>query len=147
VNCLRGERGTAWTAFPFFPFPFPNSRDEARADSETFRHSWEALDSRRSPVSFAQCRLPVHDHSDWISSLLGLFSESLFVLQGAEIDAMFGPDYAHFGYIPKLYETLQTDNVQRIAGDLALYGDQSIRLISTPGHTPGHIALLLRAAG
>jgi N-acyl homoserine lactone hydrolase len=59
---------------------------------------------------------------------------------------MFGPDYAHFGYIPNLYETLQTANVQRVAGDLDLYGDQSIRLISTPGNTPGHMSLLLRAA-
>jgi N-acyl homoserine lactone hydrolase len=34
--------------------------------------------------------------------------------------------------------------VQPVQGDVDLYGDQSIRLISTPGHTPGHMSLLLR---
>jgi glyoxylase-like metal-dependent hydrolase (beta-lactamase superfamily II) len=84
-----------------------------------------------------------HAHFDHIGNSC-LFSKSLFVLQGAELDAMFGPDYAHFGYIPKLYESLRTANVQRVAGDLDLYGDKSVRLISTPGHTPGHMSLMLR---
>jgi N-acyl homoserine lactone hydrolase len=66
------------------------------------------------------------------------------VVQGAELDAMFGPDFARFGYIPELYESLRTAHVQRVAGDLDLYGDRSIRLISTPGHTPGHMSLLLQ---
>src|SRR6201986_3866431 len=57
---------------------------------------------------------------------------------------MFGPDFAHYGYIPRLYESVRPANVHRVEGDLDLYGDQSIRLISTPGHTPGHMSLLLR---
>jgi N-acyl homoserine lactone hydrolase len=84
-----------------------------------------------------------HAHFDHIGNS-DLFTKSQFLLQSAELDAMFGPDYASFGYIPKLYESLRTGNVLRVAGDLDLYGDQSMRLISTPGHTPGHMSLMLR---
>lgn len=84
-----------------------------------------------------------HAHFDHAGNC-NLFSKSQFVVQRAELDAMFGPDFAHFGYIPALYESLRTGNVQRVDGDLDLFGDQSIRLISTPGHTPGHMSLLLR---
>jgi len=84
-----------------------------------------------------------HAHFDHAGNC-NLFAKSHFIVQSAELDAMFGPDYARFGYIPELYESLRTANVQRVGGDLDLYGDQSIRLISTPGHTPGHMSLLLR---
>jgi glyoxylase-like metal-dependent hydrolase (beta-lactamase superfamily II) len=43
----------------------------------------------------------------------------------------------------------ESDAVQSFAGfarTLDLLGDGSIRLISTPGHTPGHQAVLLRTA-
>lgn len=84
-----------------------------------------------------------HAHFDHAGNC-NLFAKSKFVVQGAELDAMFGADFAHFGYIPKLYESLKTAAVQRVTGDLDLYGDQSIRLLSTPGHTPGHMSLLVR---
>jgi N-acyl homoserine lactone hydrolase len=84
-----------------------------------------------------------HAHFDHAGNC-NLFAHSKFVVQSAELDAMFGPNFAHFGYIPALYESLRTATVQRVTGDLDLYGDQSIRLISTPGHTPGHMSLLLR---
>ena len=84
-----------------------------------------------------------HAHFDHIGNG-NLFAKSSFIVQSAELDAMFGPDYVHFGYIPKLYETLRTADVQRVQGDLDLFRDGSIRLISTPGHTPGHMSLLLR---
>ncbi len=84
-----------------------------------------------------------HAHFDHAGNC-DLFSNSTFVVQGAELDAMFGPDYAHYGYIPKLCEAIRTAKVQRMQGDIDLYGDQSIRLISTPGHTPSHMSLLLR---
>jgi N-acyl homoserine lactone hydrolase len=84
-----------------------------------------------------------HAHFDHAGNC-NLFAKSHFIVQSEELDAMFGPDFAHFGYIPDLYESLRTASVQRVEGDLDLYGDQSIRLISTPGHTPGHMSLLLR---
>jgi len=34
--------------------------------------------------------------------------------------------------------------VRKINGDLDVFGDGSITIISTPGHTPGHQSLLVR---
>jgi glyoxylase-like metal-dependent hydrolase (beta-lactamase superfamily II) len=34
-------------------------------------------------------------------------------------------------------------NIQRLAGDHEVFGDGSVMVISTPGHTPGHQALLV----
>jgi N-acyl homoserine lactone hydrolase len=84
-----------------------------------------------------------HAHFDHAGNC-NLFPRSQFLVQSAELDAMFGPGFARFGYIPELYEALRTAYVQRVDGDLDLYGDRSIRLISTPGHTPGHMSLLVR---
>lgn len=57
---------------------------------------------------------------------------------------MFGPDYAQFGYVPEHYERLREERIELIDGDCDLFGDGSIRIISTPGHTPGHCSLLLQ---
>ena len=87
-----------------------------------------------------------HAHFDH-SGNCNLFGKSTFIVQSVELDAMFGPDYSHFGYIPTLYEKLRTAEVLRVEGDRDLYNDGSICLISTPGHTPGHMSLLLRLRG
>src|ERR1700678_674016 len=42
------------------------------------------------------------------------------------------------------YDTLREREIEQVRGDLDLFGDQSLRLLATPGHTPGHMSLLLR---
>ena len=39
-----------------------------------------------------------HAHFDHVGNC-GLFAKSTLIVQSVELDAMFGPDYAHFGYI------------------------------------------------
>lgn len=57
---------------------------------------------------------------------------------------MFGPDFAEHGYSPELYDTLRGNPTEIVDGDHDVFGDGSIRLVSTPGHTPGHCSLLVR---
>lgn len=57
---------------------------------------------------------------------------------------MFGPDFAEHGFSPELYETLRDNPTEIVEGDHDVFGDGSIRLISTPGHTPGHSSLAVR---
>ncbi|MBT9433450.1 MBL fold metallo-hydrolase [Candidatus Sodalis endolongispinus] len=57
---------------------------------------------------------------------------------------MFGADHAQFGYRPELYATLLDNPRVMVEGDYDIFGDVAVRLIATPGHTPGHCSLFIR---
>ena len=46
--------------------------------------------------------------------------------------------------MPELYEPVRTGRVELVPGDCDLFADGSMRIFSTPGHTPGHSSLLLQ---
>lgn len=84
-----------------------------------------------------------HAHFDHVGNCR-LFPRAKWIVQKAEHEAMLGPDHAEHGYVPDLYESLRTNPVEGVSGDHDVFGDGSVRLISTPGHTPGHCSLLVR---
>ena len=84
-----------------------------------------------------------HAHFDHVGNC-GLFPRATFYVQEAEHQAMFGPDYKKYGYVPGLYEAVKNGKVEIVPGDLDLFSDGSVRIFSTPGHTPGHSSLLVR---
>ena len=43
-----------------------------------------------------------------------------------------------------LYGKLRDNPVRKLTGDFDVFGDGSVVIISTPGHTPGHQSLLVR---
>lgn len=57
---------------------------------------------------------------------------------------MFGPESGKYGFDIPLYEVLKRCHVELSDGDLDVFNDDSVRVISTPGHTPGHCSLLVR---
>lgn len=63
------------------------------------------------------------------------------LMQQAEWDKAF--DEGHSFVDPRLFAGLKTAKLQLIDGDFDVFGDGSVRLISTPGHTPGHQSLLV----
>lgn len=86
-----------------------------------------------------------HAHFDHVGNA-ALFAHATWYIQRREYDAMFGPDYAQHGFVPALYDSLKQAAVERMEGDLDVFGDRSLQVISTPGHTPGHCSLLVRLA-
>ena len=84
-----------------------------------------------------------HTHADHVGNA-NLFTQATLYIQQAEYDAAFGPDAAKFGFNPALYDKLRTNPVVKLTGDKDVFGDATVVILSTPGHTPGHQSLLLR---
>jgi N-acyl homoserine lactone hydrolase len=87
-----------------------------------------------------------HTHGDHIGNM-GLFPDSTILMQQAEytwIHSADGPnDNLHklMALARKLLGTPK--NLKLIDGDTDVFGDGSVTLVSTPGHTPGHQSLLV----
>ena len=87
-----------------------------------------------------------HTHGDHIGNV-GLFPNSTILMQQAEyswIHSLNGPNDDVNQLMALARKLLGTPkNLQLIDGDTDVFGDGSVTLISTPGHTPGHQSLLV----
>lgn len=87
-----------------------------------------------------------HTHGDHIGNV-GLFPNSTILMQQAEYSWINSPDGPNdnvnqlMALARKLLGTPK--NLQLIDGDTDVFGDGSVTLVSTPGHTPGHQSLLV----
>ena len=74
-----------------------------------------------------------HSHPDHIGNV-AMFPQSMLLVQKAEYDwpAPAGPRFK-----PEL-------PVTKLEGDHDVFGDGSVTIIATPGHTPGHQSLLVK---
>ena len=84
-----------------------------------------------------------HFHGDHAGNA-NLFTSAKLYIQKPEYEAAFGPEPAKFGFNPALYGKLEDNPTVKLNGDHDVFGDGSVVLLSTPGHTPGHQCLLVR---
>jgi glyoxylase-like metal-dependent hydrolase (beta-lactamase superfamily II) len=75
-----------------------------------------------------------HTHGDHVGNV-DLFPGATVLMQKAEYDWSFAPT--------KSFPFSADRNVRKLEGDLDVFGDGSVRILSTPGHTPGHQCLLV----
>jgi N-acyl homoserine lactone hydrolase len=76
-----------------------------------------------------------HTHGDHVGNV-ALFPASTVLIQGREYDwVMTTPNKPAFA---------ATQAITKLAGDHDVFGDGSVTIVSTPGHTPGHQSLLVR---
>ena len=75
-----------------------------------------------------------HTHGDHVGNL-GLFPTATILIQGAEYDWAMG--------LPTKPGFVATQTIDKLAGDRDVFGDGSVTILSTPGHTPGHQSLLV----
>lgn len=96
------------------------------------------MDIGLSDISYAAYSHLHFDHAGAANSFL----ESNVIMQEKEWDAAFG-DGGEF-IDTTLFDGLKEANVTFIDGDYEVFGDDSVTLIYTPGHTPGHQVLLIK---
>lgn len=85
-----------------------------------------------------------HSHFDHTGNANYFAGAPTWLVEKREYDWMFG-DGPKLGLtqLPS-YEELKANPRKELDGDYDVFGDGSVQIISTPGHTPGHIALLVK---
>jgi N-acyl homoserine lactone hydrolase len=78
-----------------------------------------------------------HTHGDHVGNV-DLFPKASVLIQGAEYDWAFAQPRKPFS---------PEHTVQKLDGDRDVFGDGSVLIVSTPGHTPGHQSLLVHLPG
>jgi len=76
-----------------------------------------------------------HTHGDHVGNV-DLFPTSMLLIQKTEVDWAFAE-----GKQPPFKKDRPT---KLLGGDTDVFGDGSVTILSTPGHTPGHQSLLVR---
>lgn len=73
------------------------------------------------------------------------FANSTWLMNKAELDAGL-MDPPPFGVDPSTFSAYKTAKLEMIVGDRDVFGDGSVRILSAPGHTPGHQVLMIQLA-
>ena len=109
----------------------------------------------RKPLRFALSEIGVdpakiehvafsHTHGDHVGNG-NLFTGATLYIQQAEFDIAFGFDaVSKWNFEVTSYDKLRGNKTVKLNGDHDVFGDGSVVVIATPGHTPGHQSLLVR---
>jgi N-acyl homoserine lactone hydrolase len=83
-----------------------------------------------------------HYHWDHIGNA-GDFAGSTWLVYKADSDQMFGKEARAYSWFNQ-YSVLEKSKTMLLSGDHDVFGDGSVVVIATPGHTEGHCSLLVR---
>ena len=83
-----------------------------------------------------------HMHFDHVG-VANEVNGATLIIQEKEYDAAFADEVTVPGFNPSLYNSLKDAERLLIEGDHDVLGDGLVRLISAPGHTPGHQVLFI----
>ena len=86
-----------------------------------------------------------HMHWDHVGVANEVVGATL-IIQQKELDATFSDEVTVPGIRQSLFDNLRTAEQIVIAGDYDVFGDGRVRIISAPGHTPGHQVLFIDLA-
>lgn len=82
-----------------------------------------------------------HPHADHIGNAND-FAGSTFLVHKGDYDMMFGTNVQ----VNPAYAALKNSETKIIEGDYDVFGDGTVVLLFTPGHTPGHQSLYVKLA-
>ena len=98
-----------------------------------------AMDLSPADVDYAAFS---HFHYDHVGAA-NAFKDATLLIQEAEFEAAFEHPETNPVFRPPLYNELEDSQRVTLNGDHDVFGDGSVRIISAPGHTPGHQVLYL----
>lgn len=86
-----------------------------------------------------------HNHFDHIGQA-NVFKDAELLIGAADYDMLFAADIKPEDNLHPEFMSEWADgqNVQKLTGDHDVYGDGSVVILSMPGHTPGHQALMVK---
>lgn len=138
VECAVDAEGHWGKVAQFFT---PVLSEEQGCVAQLVSHGFDPADVRTVVLS--------HLHLDHVGAI-GRFANATHVVQRAEYEYAFTPDwFARGAYIRKDFDNPQLKwlILEDAWGDFYdLYGDGSIILIRSPGHTIGHQSILVRTS-
>jgi glyoxylase-like metal-dependent hydrolase (beta-lactamase superfamily II) len=138
-NCYLIRHGAEWllwdTGYPDAAAEKPMTTPVGTATrAKTLAAQLAEIVVKPSDVRFVAVS---HTHGDHVGNV-DVFPASTLLIQKAEFDWAFAPDKR-----PPFKAERPT---RKLEGDLDVFGDGSVTIISTPGHTPGHQSLLVHLA-
>jgi N-acyl homoserine lactone hydrolase len=98
---------------------------------KTLASQFESLGVKPNEITYVAVS---HTHGDHVGNAK-MFAKSKLLIQKLEYESAMSAT-------PKPFENEQ--NVEMLSGDRDVFGDGSVTIISTPGHTTGHQSLLVK---
>jgi glyoxylase-like metal-dependent hydrolase (beta-lactamase superfamily II) len=141
-NCYAIKHARGWmlwdTGYPDALAALPEG--QTAADGASVAKRRKTLAAQLKEIGIAPSDVDTvavsHTHGDHVGNL-DLFPNATLIFQEAEYQFAFADK-------PKPFPATQT--VRLLKGDLDVFGDGSVTILSTPGHTPGHQSLMVRLA-
>lgn len=134
-TCYLIKHGNDWmvwdTGLTDTIFASPSSDPNAWKRKNTLAGELEKLGVKAPDVKFVAVS---HTHPDHIGNV-EVFPQAMLLVQKAEYDWPAQDGKPRF---------LPSHPVKTLEGDYDVFGDGSVTLIATPGHTPGHQSLLVK---
>ena len=84
-----------------------------------------------------------HLHGDHTGNV-NLLPKATLLMQQEEYAAGFGAEPGKYGFDPDSYASLRNNPVKQLQGDYDVFGDGTVVIKRTLGHTPGHQALFVK---
>jgi glyoxylase-like metal-dependent hydrolase (beta-lactamase superfamily II) len=136
-----GIKGRPFNESPLSGDPNPPSTAYFMLVTNTLQDQLAAIGVTRDQIDFLALS---HSHRDHVGNAND-YAASTWLVQQPEYEAMFGPQVPRDTINPS-YRTLEHSKKQLLQGDHDVFGDGTVVLKYTPGHTPGHQSLYVKLA-
>lgn len=124
------------------PLPMVGSSENGSRYDRSFLDQLADMDIAPEDIDYLALS---HLHYDHVGAA-NAFTEATLLIQEAEAVAAFENAADNPVFQPQFYDNLPSLQRVTLNGDHDVFGDGTVRILSAPGHTPGHQMLYLELA-